>query len=109
MLKFLESIFLGDAYNTRIRVLLINHPDDEIIDEMEMEQIHLPEDFKNINTIIVEGHEYKIVRAEPTHALQYTLSKKLTLRLNSVDVLNFRKNLNDPSADQIKFGTGNPE
>lgn len=82
--------------------------DDEIIDEVEMEQFNLPEDFKNIDTLAIGNREYRIVRAEPTHALQYSLSKKLILRLNSVESLNFSKSLDDPSAGRIQFRNSQP-
>jgi hypothetical protein len=108
MLKSLETLFIGDAFNTRIRVVFINHLDDAIIDEAEFEQYNLPEDFQNVNTISIGGHDYHIVRAEPSHARQYSLTKKLTIRLNSVNFLKFRKTLNDPASGPIQFGKNHP-
>jgi hypothetical protein len=108
MLKFLENMIIGDSFNTRIRVTFIDHLDETIIDEAEFEQYDLPEDFKSVDTISIGNHEWYIIRVEPSHANQYSLTKKITIRLNSSD-LKFRKVLNDPAAGPIQFGNKHPK
>lgn len=107
MLKFLEKTFLGDSYHTRITVKFINHLTDYVIHEEEIEQVDLPEDFAIIATVTLHEKIWMLVNATPVHANQYSLTKKLELRLNPPD-LKFEKKQEDPAAGVISFGSNKP-
>lgn len=105
MLSLLKELFFGTTIKTQIRVTIINHMDDSIVYDWEVEQYNLPEDFSKLETLTLFGQEWVIVSAEPAHANQYSFSKKLTLRINSKDFLHSRKNIDHPAAGSIiQFG-----
>lgn len=108
MFKFLETLAMGDAFNTRIKITFINHLDNLIIHEAEYEQYQLPEDFQTVDTLILNNKGWKIIFAEPAHANQYTLDKKITLRLNPLDLLKFKKMIDHPAEGTIHFGKSRP-
>lgn len=104
MLSILANLFFGTGINTKIMVVVIDHRDDFAFFEHEIEQHELPEDFSVIDTVTIHNKEWVLVSAEPVHAIKYSFTKKLTLRVNSKESLQIRKFVNDPSGGSIMFG-----
>lgn len=104
MLSILSKFLLGTTMKKKIMVVVISHLDDFAFFEREIEQYELPEDFSTIDTITIHNQEWVLVSAEPVHAIQYSFTKKLTLRVNSKESLQSRKFVNDPASGSIMFG-----
>ena len=103
MLNFLESLLLGDIFNTRIKVLFINYADNPVIEEAELEQQYLPESIQPPLLIFVNNMEWLLVRASPEHAAQYSFDKKLTVWLSNPRVIPFSKQNSHPAEKNILF------
>jgi hypothetical protein len=108
MLKFLHSLLFGDTFNTRVKVVFINHEDNMIIAEAEIEQIHLPEILKPPLPVFIYDKEWTLVRAAPEHANQYTLDKKLTVWLKDPKAIKISSDNKHPAEVDISFGIKPP-
>jgi hypothetical protein len=105
---FWTTIF-GETIKTAIRVKFIDYLNDSIIEEAEIEQLYLPEDFnKEDLSVFFDNKEWLIVKAEPHHALQYSLDKKLKLWLKDPIEAMMKKNTEHPAESKITFGNSTP-
>jgi hypothetical protein len=105
MLKFLESLIIGDAFSTRIKVTFINDADNSVVKEDEMEQQYLPESIKPPLWFFIDNMEWVLVRANPEHADQYSFDKKLVIWLKNPRTLPSSKMNNNPAEMNISFGS----
>lgn len=108
MLKFLDSLFWGDTFNTRIKIKFLDYANDSLIEEVELPQEYLPESFEQQTSIFIENKEWLIVKAFPVHANQYSLDKKLTLWIKDPIESMLRKVIDHPAETKIHFGVSSP-
>ncbi len=79
-----------------------------IIDKVEFEQEYLPESFEGQMSVFIDGEEWLIVNADPVDANQYTLEKKLTLRIKNATAGKLSKIIEHPADGNIRFGSSGP-
>jgi len=81
MLSWLANHFFGDTFHTRIRICVVHHLTNDSIDEREVEQLDIPESLAQPLEMIIDGRTWKVINVDPVSPYEYTLSKKLTIRV----------------------------
>lgn len=81
MLSWLAKGFWGDTFHTRIKIRVVHHLTNDIIDEREVEQLDIPESLAQPLKMIIEGTTWNVINVDPVSPYEYTLSKRLTIRV----------------------------
>jgi hypothetical protein len=75
-------------FKKAISVTFIDDSTGYVIDESDIKQEYLPESFDKPTTFELSGKQWVVVKADPVHAMEYSLSKKLTIHLRPVEQMN---------------------
>jgi hypothetical protein len=72
-----------NLFNGKLRVKFINATTGKLIGVKKMKVDQLPDSFNKPTFILFNGEEWRVMKAEPVNASEYTLDNKLTLHVES--------------------------
>lgn len=105
MFRKIFTTLFGETIKTAITVTFVDYLNDSMIEEAEIPQEYLPEDFgKEQFSVFFYDKEWLIVKAEPGHAHQYSLDKKLTIWIKDPVEAMLKKETEHPAGNRITFG-----
>lgn len=109
MLKGIWTTMFGETIKTAIKVNFLDYINNTIIEEAEIPQEYIPEDFnKEQLSVFIGDKEWLVVKAQPSHALQYSFDKKLKIWLKDPVEAMLKKESEHPAETRITFGTHTP-
>lgn len=76
-----------DFSKMTITVTLIDAATGKEIDTSEVPQERLPESFDRNTTLSIGSDEWRVVKAEPTHQIDFSFTKKLSLWLRPIEYI----------------------
>ncbi len=109
MFRTVWTTLFGETIKTAIKVSFIDYLNDSIIEVADIPQECLPGDFsKEQLSVFFYDKEWVIVKAEPSHAHQYSLDKKIKIWIKDPIEAMLKKEIEHPAEGRITFGTSTP-